>query len=140
MKIQTSRFGEVEVKEEQIYTFSSGILGFPDLHQFLIYAPKPSPFQWLQSTEMGSLAFVVSDPSLFFPDYRVAVRPPELESIQLSDIKMGVVLVILTVGKGAKEITANLQGPLIFNSHAKLAKQMVLVDAGYTTRHPLVRE
>ncbi len=140
MKIQTTRFGEIEVKEEQIYTFPSGILGFPDLQQFLIFAPKPGPFQWLQSTEMGSLAFVVSDPSLFFGDYRVAVRPPDLESIKLSDVKMGVVLVILTVGKAQGEITANLQGPLIFNSHAKLARQIVLVDSGYTTKHTLVRE
>ena len=140
MKIQTTRFGEVDVKEEQIYTFPSGILGFPDLQQFLIYAPKPGPFQWLQSTEMGSLAFVISDPSLFFPEYRVAVRPQELEAIKLSDVKMGVVLVILTVAKPPAEITANLQGPLIFNSHARLAKQIVLVDSGYTTKHPLKQE
>ena len=141
MMIQTTRFGEIEVKEEQIYSFPSGILGFPDLNKFLIFAPKPGPFQWLQSIEMGSLAFVVSDPSLFFPDYRVSVRPPELESIQLSDVKMGVVLVILTVGKGGvSDITANLQGPLVFNSHSKLGKQLVLIDSGYTTKHPLVTE
>jgi flagellar assembly factor FliW len=53
---------------------------------------------------------------------------------------MGVVLVILTVAKPPAEITANLQGPLIFNSHARLAKQIVLVDSGYTTKHQLKQE
>ncbi|MBI2898722.1 MAG: flagellar assembly protein FliW [Planctomycetes bacterium] len=137
MKISTTRFGEIEVAEGQVYAFPEGILGFADLKRYAVFAPKAGPFQWLQSAEMPSLAFVVTDPSMFFPDYRVQVRPEDLAAIRLSDTAQGVVLVILTVPRDPKEITANLVGPLVFNAAEKLARQMVLADPKYATKHRL---
>lgn len=137
MKLSTTRFGEIEVADGQVYSFPEGILGFADLRTYAIFAPKAGPFQWLQSAEVPSLAFVVTDPLLFFPDYRAQVRPEELGSIQLAAPTEGVVLVILTVPKNAAEITANLVGPLIFNAKAKLARQVVLTDPRYSTKHRL---
>lgn len=137
MKITTTRFGEIEIAEPQVYAFPEGILGFGDLRTFAIYAPKPGPFQWLQSAELPSVAFVVTDPILFFPDYRVPIRAEESAAIELADASGGVVLVILTVPQNAAEITANLLGPLIFNPKAKKARQVVLSDSGYTTKQRL---
>lgn len=137
MKITTTRFGEIDVPEAQIYAFPEGILGFADIRGYAVFAPKAGPFQWLQSTEVPSLAFVVTDPALFFPDYRVQVRPEDLSAIQLADLGGGVVLVILTVPKNPAEITANLLGPLVFNAKSKLARQVVLADPKYSTKHRL---
>lgn len=36
MKIETTRFGTLEVDPEQIIDFPEGILGFEDYHQFVI--------------------------------------------------------------------------------------------------------
>ena len=137
MKISTTRFGEIDVAESQAYAFPEGILGFGDLRTFAVFAPKPGPFQWLQSGEIPSVAFVVSDPVLFFPDYRVQVRAEESASIELVDASAGVVLVILTVPQNPAEITANLLGPLVFNPKAKKARQVVLTDPRYSTKHRL---
>lgn len=138
MKVVTTRFGELDVPDDFIYRFPEGILGFSGIElYFVLDNPKGGPFQWLQAVDPASLAFVVCDPTVFMPDYRVRVRPEDLASIELSDIASGFVLVILTVPRDPKEITANLQGPLIFNPAKRLAKQIVLNDPAYATRHKI---
>lgn len=138
MKIQTTRFGAVEISEERIYAFPEGLVGIPKINQYGIIDHKPgSPFQWLQATSVADLAFVICDPRVFIKEYVVEVGSGELASIQLSDSARGVVMVILTVPKDPKLITANLVGPLVFNPIPRLAKQLVLADTAYTTRHPV---
>ncbi len=138
MKIQTTRFGEIEVPESEVYAFPEGLLGFGDVHSFVILEqPGGGPLRWLQAVEVPALAFVVADPTLFFHDYRVGVRAEDLASIQLADLAKGVVLVILSFKTEAATATANLQGPLIFNPEARQARQLVLSDPKYTTRHPI---
>ncbi len=141
MKIQTTRFAEIEIPENEVYAFSEGLLGFGDVHSFVIIEqPGGGPLRWLQAVEVPGLAFVVADPTLFFHDYRVGVRAEDLASIRLADIAKGVVLVILSFKSEAATATANLQGPVIFNPEARQARQLVLSDPGYTTRHPIFAE
>ncbi|MBI3097658.1 MAG: flagellar assembly protein FliW [Planctomycetes bacterium] len=136
MRIVTTRFGELDVPDDYVYRFPEGILGFSGIElYFVLNNPKGGPFQWLQAVTPTSLAFVVCDPTVFMPDYKVRVRPEDLASIDLKDIAAGFVLVILTVPRDPKEITANLQGPLVFNPEKRLAKQIVLNDPAFTTRH-----
>lgn len=136
MKILTTRFGEVEIAESEIYSFPEGILGFSDVKQyFILDNPKGGPFKWLQAVNPPSLAFVICDPLLFKPDYEVKIRVEDVTSIKLDDAAKGVVKVILTIPKEPSEMTANLLGPIILNAQAKLAKQVVLSEAQYSTRH-----
>ena len=52
MLIQTTRFGEVEIQDQDILTFPSGMLGFSaERHFVMIEDEMGSPFQWLQSIE-----------------------------------------------------------------------------------------
>ncbi len=141
MKIRTTRFGEAEVPESEVFAFPEGLLGFADIRSYAILPnPKGGPFAWLQAAEVPALAFVIADPSLFFPDYRVQVRPEDIAPIRLEDVSAGAVRVILTVPGDPKEITANLQGPLVFNREARLARQLVLSDAALSTRRPVFKE
>ena len=60
MKIDTVRFGEVEVVEERIFDFKLPIIGFGELRKFVIVdTSEDSFFKWLQSTEDPSLAFPI---------------------------------------------------------------------------------
>lgn len=141
MRIKTTRFGEIEVPETEIFTFVEGLLGFPEVQKFILLEnPKGGPFRWIQSVEVAALAFVVADPAQFFPDYRVRIRPEDLVQMGLADVSAGVVLVILTIPRDPREITANLQGPLVLNREKKLARQLVLAEAGITTRHRIFGE
>ena len=87
MEIETTRFGHVEIDESLIITVPDGILGFEGLNRFIIldHFDKESPFKWLQSIEDPSLAFVITDPLIFVPDYKAKIHKDEISSIELSD-------------------------------------------------------
>lgn len=136
MKVQTTRFGELEVSPEDLITFPEGLLGFHRYKEYvLIQVAETSPLLWLQSVQVPELAFVIANPQLFRPDYRVQVKEDDLKSIQLAEVARGEVYVILNRVDG--ELTANLQGPLVINPDTRLAKQLVLNDKRFPVRYPL---
>lgn len=138
MLIETSRFGQLEVNPERLIRFEEGILGFPQQKEYaLIQTGEGSGFYWLQSVCTRDLAFVVCDPRLFVADYQVPVKIDDLETIGLSDLKDAQVFVI--VNKVDELLTGNLQGPLVVNVTNRHARQLVLSDKRYSTRHPLMR-
>lgn len=138
MIIETSRFGQLEVDEERLITFDDGILGFPDQSTYaLIQTGEDSGFYWLQSVDTPGLAFVVCDPRLFVADYQVPVKLEDLECVELKSTDDSQVFVI--VNKIGDLLTGNFQGPLVVNVINRHARQLVLSDKRYSTRHPLMR-
>ncbi len=138
MLIRTSRFGQLEVDPDRLLTFEDGILGFPQQKQFaLIQTGEGSGFYWLQSVEVEDLAFVVTDPRLFVADYEVPVKLEDLACIGIDDAKTAQVFTI--VNKVGDLLTGNFQGPLVVNVNTRKARQLVLSDKRYSTRHPLMR-
>jgi len=49
-----------------------------------------------------------------------------------------VILVLLTINPKNQEVTANLVAPLVICAKTRKAKQVILQDMKYTTKHPLV--
>ncbi len=138
MIVQTSRFGPLEVDESRLVTFERGILGFPDTQEYaLVQTGDQSGFYWLQAVDREDLAFVVCDPRLFVPDYRAPVRAGELLPIGLTDADQAQVFII--VNKVDDLLTGNLQGPLVVNVENRQARQLVLSDKRFSTRHLLMR-
>ncbi len=137
MEIETTRFGHVEIDESLIFTIPEGILGFENLKRFIIldHFDEESPFKWLQSIEDPSLAFVITDPLIFVPDYKGKIHKEELVSIKLPEAGKAIVVVIVNIKRDHREITINLQGPLVINPEKKLAKQCVLPTDDYDIRH-----
>ena len=138
MMIETSRFGPLEVDPQRLITFEDGILGFPEQKQYaLVQTGDGSGFYWLQATDTPDLAFVVCDPRLFVPDYRAPVKTEELDQIGLKNPDGAQVFVI--VNKVDDLLIGNFQGPVVINVVTREAKQLVLSDKRYSTRHPLMR-
>ncbi len=138
VRFTTTRFGELDLPEEKVFTFPQGLIGFADVRRFaLVDHPRGGPFQWLQSLDLPGLAFVITDPRIFFPGYSVPVRPEDLAPIGLETLDDAAVVVILVVPHDARRITANLQGPIVINVKERLARQIVLEVPGYTTQHPI---
>lgn len=137
MKINTTRFGEIEIRENRIINFPDGLLGFGSARKFCLLEPSDDAcFFWLQSLDDPSLAFVVTDPSLFVPDYEVPFDIMQMKSLHMSKLEDAQVFVI--VNKINRTLTGNLMGPIVVETHLRLAKQVVLTDSRWTTRHPLV--
>ena len=69
-KVNTLRFGEIEVEEEKVVHFEDGIPAFEDEHEFLIIPyDDESPYVFLQSITTPDLAFLMTMPFVFFPEY-----------------------------------------------------------------------
>jgi flagellar assembly factor FliW len=138
MIVHTSRFGAVEVDEDRVITFARGILGFPKYGRYALIQPEPdATFFWLQSVEAADLAFVVTDPLLFVPDYQVPLREETRQDLGLADLSEASVLVI--VNKVGDVLTANLQGPLVIHATTRAAAQVVISAKKYQTRHPILQ-
>jgi flagellar assembly factor FliW len=136
MLINTTRFGKVEIDGSRIITFNDGLLGFPGQRRFaLIQASDETIFLWMQSLDDPALAFLVCDPLAFVPDYRAQVRADDIKTLELNNLTDCQILVI--VNKCDGHLTGNLLGPLVIGAQSLKAKQLVLSDKRYTTRHRL---
>lgn len=138
MKFSSTRFGALDVSDDSILTFPSGILGFPDWSRYVILDhDTDAPFKWLHCVEESSLAFVVLDPALFHANYRVEIPDEVLAEVKGTAADALTLAVILTIpSEDPCRITANLRGPLLMNPSTRLCKQMVLSDE-YPTRYPI---
>jgi flagellar assembly factor FliW len=137
MRINTSRFGQLDVDDSRIINFAKGLLGFPKYQNYvLIEAGQDSYFWWLQSVDLPDLAFVVTDPSLFVPTYKVPIREEQMHDMGLDSLQEAQVFVI--VNKRGHTLTGNLQGPLVVHVARRTGEQLVLSDRRFTTRVPLV--
>jgi flagellar assembly factor FliW len=140
MIVQTSRFGSVEIDQERTITFSRGILGFPKYKSYVLIQPEPdSTFYWLQSVDAADLAFVVTDPLLFVPDYQVPIREETRQDIGLTGTDLGEANILVIVNKVGDTLTANLQGPLVIHAITRAAAQVVISEKKYQTRHPILQ-
>jgi flagellar assembly factor FliW len=141
MKYPTSRFGEIAFEEKDLLFLPKGILGFSQLSKYVIIEKDEyDPFKWLQSVEDSSIAFVIVDPALFFPNFKLEVNEKELEELNFQQMKELITYVVVTVPPDPSRISANLLGPLVINSKKRIAKQVVMPDSPYTTKHYVLDE
>lgn len=138
MDVRTTRFGTIGIAEDRVIVFPHGLLGFKEHRKFCLLEPASDAcFFWLQSVEEPSLAFVVTDPSFFVPDYSVPIRPEQMENLGLKRLEDAQVFVI--VNKVDQTLTGNLQGPLVINTVGRVGEQLVLAEKKWTTRHSLMK-
>ena len=138
MKVNTTRFGNIDVDEEQVITLSEGMLGFSECGQYAIMDDEiGEPFMWMQSMEIPSLAFVVIDPAAILPSYHFSVKKEQIKALDTEDVEKLQVYVIVTMASNILDVTVNLQGPLVVNKSKRVGTQIVLNDPNYSTRHPL---
>ncbi len=137
----TTRFGDLEVRDDDVIQIPEGILGFGSQKRYvLLEDPEQEPFLWLQSLDDPELAFVLVDPLLFFPEYQVKISREEIADLELEEAAEARILAVVVVSEDPGKITANLKGPLILNPRTRRAKQVVLLDEEYGTRHPLLAQ
>lgn len=138
MIIKTTRFGNIQIEESDVITFSEGILGFADLSKFVILDdPNDDIFAWLQSCEAGAIAFPVLEPELFTQNYKINLSKTDLESLKMVDVKKARFFSIVTIPDDPTQMTANLKAPVVINLEQRVARQCVLQDNNLAIREPL---
>ncbi len=141
MKIETDRFGQIEVSEKDILHLPNGIIGFPECKRVLLFDHQcpDSPFRWLQSVDQSELAFVVIDPFDLVPDYPIEQLRKYLPDNEKSSTDLAVAA-ITTVPPSPAPVTVNLVAPIVFDAISRMGIQVVLPDNRFKTRHVLARE
>jgi flagellar assembly factor FliW len=127
--------------QQQDFFFPEGLLGFPSYQRFTLSRYQAveegeSPFFILQSTN-ANLSFPLLAPQLLVSDYQLSLLPETLIKLATDTMNDLVALAIVTLRPRIKEITANLQGPLLFNPIARLGLQTIAER--YSVRHPLLQ-
>jgi flagellar assembly factor FliW len=138
MRIETTRFGPVDIDESRLIEIPAGLLGFSSYRSFSLLQPDDNGiFFWLQSVEAPDLAFVVTDPALWVPEYQATIRKEQMDELGITD--MGDAQVLVIVNKREQSLTANLQGPIVINAANRRGMQLVLAEKKWSTRHELVQ-
>jgi flagellar assembly factor FliW len=120
-----------------------GMPGFVDSKRFVIIQNKEnSPFFWYQSLDDPDLAFVITDPNHFVPEYHPDFRP-HLQTISWIDLNVMfqeiTCYVVVTIPKGAPEkMTGNFLGPLVMDLSSRVAVQLVIPDGTYSLKTRLL--
>ena len=141
-KANTSRFGEIEVDEKKIVHFNKGIPAFEDETEFVILPyEEESPYYFMQSLKSPDLAFLLTNPFLFFPDYTFEIDDVTLSELEIKNQDAVFYYAMITIPNGSiRYMTANLLAPVVLNSENMRAKQVVLENSNYTTKHRLFPE
>lgn len=141
MKLNTVRFGEVDIDENRIFDFKMPIIGFDNLKKFVIIEPnKDTLFKWLQSVEDSALAFpIISVAALNF-DYTIDIPDNVVEKLKIENVESLLVMNITSIPQDdPKGTTINLLAPLIFNIDNQSAGQIVLSGSGYDISYPMFK-
>ncbi len=142
MELKTSRFGTIEIEEQDIITFPEGLVGLSHLRQFVVIRHgDDSPFRWLQSVDDGNFALLILNPWYFRSDYEMILSDDDLERLHYSEDAVLITYVTVTIPPGKPHaMTANLLAPLVINATARCGRQVILEDERYHTRHPVLQE
>jgi len=142
MKVETTRFGQIDVPDEDIIKFPEGILGFNGNHEYVILNdPSTEPLRWLQSLENPDLAFVIIDPLKFRDEYSIDLSDEEVEALELQGPEEAIIYAIVVIPKEQPEkMTANLQGPIVINASKMIAKQVISTNSKHKLKHYVLDE
>jgi len=139
MKIQTSRFGEVEIDESTCFHMVSPILGYESEKTYiLIEHSDKSKFKWLQSIKTPELAFAVTSADAFDIDYSFELPESTQETLDINDAEDVLAFNIVVIPhENPRASTINLLAPLVFNINNRKGAQIILTGTDFKVDYPL---
>jgi flagellar assembly factor FliW len=136
MLLNTTRFGEITIEVEKIYNFPQGIPGFEDKTRFIMLQPDESvPLTFMQSVEEGDLAFIVTNPFVFFPDYAFDLPEVVEEEMGMKSEADVMIFSMISILPPNDQFSLNLLAPIVLNIRDQIGKQIVLQKTNYKTKH-----
>jgi flagellar assembly factor FliW len=137
MKIESTRFGSIEIRDDAVIEFPDGLIGLPGKRWALVAQSEDSAFSWLHSVEDASLALPVTNPALFYRDYEVQLSDEDAAPLKLADVADAQILCVVRAAERIEDFTINLRGPLVVNRSSGIGRQVINEIASYGVRQPL---
>jgi flagellar assembly factor FliW len=112
IKIDSSRFGTIEVPAERVIEFPHGLIGLGGRRYAILHTGDESAFSWLHSLDDPALALPVANPWQFFSDYAVELADEASAGIA-ADPRDVEVWVTVRAGSELSDFYANLRAPIL---------------------------
>ena len=134
-RIESTRFGQIDLSEDIVLDFPQGMIGFPDLHRYAILKQREdSVFMWLHAIDDGALAFPIVLPWVFYWDYEVKLSDEDMAAIGVTRADEISIYCVVNVGADVRKATINLFAPIVVHNATRMAKQVINTAEGYSTR------
>jgi flagellar assembly factor FliW len=141
MKIESPRFGPLEVDQDKIIEFPKGLPGFEHCKRFSLFhddVGQPIVFT-LQSLDDPDVALPLTDPAQLGFHYELTLDDDDVEMLELGGAEDVAVAVILRRAEDAEPrdgaanggISANLMAPLVINTRKRRAIQQLIGRRGF---------
>lgn len=143
MIYSSTRLEQFEIEKNEIIRFPEGLYAFENEKEFALLPFNEQidcPLQWLHSLKTPDLAFVVTDPYIYMPDYKFSLSQEDKRHIRLRPEDRTLIRVIVKIPKNFLEMTANFLAPIVINLEQKIARQFVLTSIEYDTSQYLLPE
>jgi flagellar assembly factor FliW len=133
--LHSTRFGVLEIPDEAVIEFPSGLIGLGGNRYALLARNEDSAFVWLHSMEDPDLAVPVTNPFRFFADFEVELSDDEAARLGLTEADDPAVYVTVRATDSLEGFSANLYAPiLISGGHGH---QVINQSANAPVRAPL---
>jgi flagellar assembly factor FliW len=133
--LHSSRFGVLEIPDEAVIEFPSGLIGLGGTRYALLARNEDSAFVWLHSLDDPDLAIPVTNPFRFFTTFEVELDDDEAERIGITDADDTAVYVTVRAADALEDFSANLYAPILISGGR--GHQVINQSADAPVRAPL---
>ncbi len=132
------RLVNLPVTPSNIFHFPDGLPAFEYVHEFVFLCqPDIMPFFIMQSLKPRDLAFICIDPFLVCPGYSPVIEEADVKALELKRREDAFLFSIVTVRRNMRDITTNLQGPVVVNLRTGIGRQISCSDKNLPVRYRL---
>ena len=130
--IKTAHFGELEVKDNNVFKFPDGLLGFEDLNDYVLVSHEDTaPLKWLISIDEPNIGFPLISPFIIDLSYQPGKK---------INLEKDAVFVVVTLGNKNREMTANMKAPIVLQVDTREGRQVVMSSEKYSTREKVIKD
>lgn len=133
-QIHSDAYGVLNFEENQIYSFESGILGIPDIQQYVLFPMVETPFFILHALE-EKVSFILLPAYRAVEGYSFHISEDAINLLEINDPDDVGVMLIVNIQKDG--LFVNLMAPVLFSPHTLKGCQYVIKDQELSIRHPL---
>ncbi|MEZ5065262.1 MAG: flagellar assembly protein FliW [bacterium] len=123
------------VREDEVWEFPEGLIGFPALKRFArVELDEAPPFQLLASLDEPAFALVIVSPWIQVPDYELVLADDALAPLGNPSVKDVEVAVSVVLPGPETPYSLNLRAPFLFSAGRRLGLQRASTDDRHSDR------
>lgn len=136
-QIHSAAYGLLEFEDNQVYSFETGILGIPDIQQYVLFPMGDTSFFILHALD-EEVSFVLLPAEQAIQDYSFRLAEDAISLLELNSPEDVGVMLIVNIQQD--ELYLNLMAPILVSPHSLKGCQYVIKDQDLSIRYPLVRK